>query len=1127
MIKKIFLALFIVVLLAFAGAGAVLYYFVVLEPGEEISEENIRSILGRESPVFYSDGVTPLGAFFSEARRQYVEYQEIPETFINALVAAEDNRFFSHFGFDVQGIARAAIKNIEAGRIVQGGSTLTQQTAKNLFKRKDRSYKSKFIELIYALRLEYRYTKEDILEFYSNQFFVSGNGHGLGVAARYYFNKKPEELTLIESAYIAGSVKRPNYYNPFIKKDPEAMDLAKERGRQRVAYVLKAMLNLGMIDELDYKLAQITKIPFEKGTVGYSLDSVMELVTDAVSSERLLEAMRAQGIDNIATSGIRVITTVDKYIQHQTLYGLRKQLSTLDVRLRGYEREEVQKELAQKKYRGDRTIETGSFVFGTIEKMEKQGDEIVIEVETGLQDGRGRIDRNGLESLVDARIKYLKNRWTESTKKDVDEFLVQLQEGDRVWVSVREIDEFTVPVFDLERFPKVQGGAIAVNNGKIMSVAGGVENRFFNRAMYARRTMGSSYKPFVYSAALQLGWNAADLLVNKRDVFVFQNQPYFPRPDHEIDNELVSMSWAGVRSENVASVWLTAHLCDHLSRSQFEDVAAQLGLGPRIVDGEPEPYRLFRSRIRDRYGIVINEEVLRQAAFRKTVGSIQPDLVFEGLAPEYPAMKELHYGLNFDQFEKQIDKELANRDLQEYEKKELRLRKRLLAGNLLALQSLYNRLQNYLGQDLFLGISALAPSIARAETPYLYFDPINESYQFDYPSSVPGYVQMVSPWQFHERLNRADPFTKKEQIESIRLGDTMSVKAFEFLSRQVDSEFRRMRKLLPYSMDVLSEVEDFRILVGLKYLVEFGKFLGIESALEPILSFPLGSNVVTLMETTRLYEALVTGSLTLFREENGEINNSLAIIDRIESEDGALLFRPEGVARRAVSTKTSLVLGHILENTVKFGTGRYADREVKLQGPEESDEMFDELSLSIPLLGKTGTANRYTNASFFGYLPAPKEDGTGMVIENGFGVGVYVGYDDNQPMRRGSTRITGAAGALPAWTTIVKAIVKSQEFENFLDPVDLSFYGLAIERKDMGQKNFLALKDYGGQLKRPLEEVDTRDRYLPSIITFGVASEEKGLGPARSFAPFWLNQTPAERAEVLPTAAMANPAEAQ
>lgn len=1109
MIKKLFLALVFFLLVAAAGAGGVLYWFVVHEPGDEISEQNIRSILGRESPVFYSDGVSPLGAFFSEARRQYVEYQEIPESFVNALVAAEDNRFFSHFGFDVQGIARAAIKNIEAGRVVQGGSTLTQQTAKNLFKRKDRSYKSKFIELIYALRLEYKYTKEQILEFYSNQFYVSGNGHGLGVAARYYFNKKPEELTLIESAYIAGSVKRPNYYNPFIKKDPETIALAKERGRQRVAYVLNAMLNLGMISEIDYQYAKSSEIPFEKGTVGYSLDSVMELVTDAVTSDRVLDALSVHGIDNIATSGIRIITSVEKNIQQQTLYGLRKQLSYLDTRLRGYERDEVQEELQQSKYRGDTVIAEGNFVFGTIDGIETQGDDIAITVETGLENGSGHIDRQGLEKLVDARVKFQKNRWSEAAPEDLTQLLGQLKEGDRVWVSVREIDEFMTPIFDLERFPKVQGGAIAVHNGRVISVAGGVENRFFNRAMYARRTMGSSYKPFVYSAALQLGWNAADLLPNKRDVFVYQNQPYFPRPDHEIDNELVSMSWAGVRSENLASVWLAAHLCDHLSSSQFGDVATHLGLAPRTVDGEPEPYRLFRSRIRDRYGIVITEETLRQAAFRKTIRSIQPDLVFEGLAEEYAAMKALHYGLNFDQFQKELDQELANKDLKEYERKELFLRKKLLAGNFLAVNELNVRLQNYLGLNRSYS-SKLNSTLAlnKRESPYLYYDPINNYYLFDYPSRVPEHVQLVSPWQFQARLNDADAFTKKEQIEAIKLGGSLTVKGFEFLMQQVEREYRSMRKLLPYSMEILSEVEDFRILVGLKYLVEFGKFLGIESKLEPILSFPLGSNVVTLMETTRLYEALATGKLTLFLEENGEINNTLAIIDRIESEEGGVLYRPEAQTRRAVSSKTSLVLGHILENTVKFGTGRYADRQVKLRGAEDSGEELDELSLSVPLLGKTGTANRYTNASFFGYLPAPNDDGSAMQIDNGYGVGVYVGYDNNLPMRRGSTRITGAAGALPTWTTIVNAVVQSQGFTEALDPVDLSFYGLAIERKDMGQKNLLVLKDYGGQLKRPLEEADPQDRYLPSIITFGVEDDASGFGAARSFAPYWLNQKP-------------------
>ena len=130
MLKKIFLFLFTLVLLIIIALLGVLYYFVELHPGKEITLENIQSILGKESPVLYSDGVTPLGVFFDDAHRQYVTWEEIPETFVNALVASEDSRFFEHHGFDVASIIRAAIKNYEAGRIVQGGSTLTQQTAK-------------------------------------------------------------------------------------------------------------------------------------------------------------------------------------------------------------------------------------------------------------------------------------------------------------------------------------------------------------------------------------------------------------------------------------------------------------------------------------------------------------------------------------------------------------------------------------------------------------------------------------------------------------------------------------------------------------------------------------------------------------------------------------------------------------------------------------------------------------------------------------------------------------------------------------------------------------------------------------------------------------------------------------
>ena len=288
MIRKLFFlfSFFVFLLLMGTGIGMYLLYdLVALHPGPEIEASNIKAILGQESPVFYNDNTTKLGVFFDEAHRQYVRYEEIPTDFINALVAAEDNQFFNHFGFDPAGIARATIKNFQAGRIVQGGSTLTQQTAKNLFKREERSYRAKLKELLFALRLEYHYSKEQIFEFYANQFYVSGNGHGLGVAARYYFDKTASELSLDECAFIAGSVKRPNYYNPFIQKSEETTALAVQRAKERQVYVLDKMLELGMIDQQVYDHTSAAELTFNQGQVGYQLDYVMEMVKEAVSSD--------------------------------------------------------------------------------------------------------------------------------------------------------------------------------------------------------------------------------------------------------------------------------------------------------------------------------------------------------------------------------------------------------------------------------------------------------------------------------------------------------------------------------------------------------------------------------------------------------------------------------------------------------------------------------------------------------------------------------------------------------------------------------------------------------------------------------------------------------------------------
>ncbi len=1083
------------------------YWLVVVEPGEEIRQENIRRILGKESQVYYSDGVTKLGVFFDTAHRQYVSYEEIPKNFVNALVASEDERFFSHMGFDPVGIARAMFRNVQAGKVVQGGSTLTQQTAKNLFKRTDRSVQAKLKELLFALRLEQHYPKEKIFEFYANQFYVSGNGHGLGVAARYYFDKTPQELTMVESAFIAGSVKRPNYYNPFIKKTEQGADLAKERGKTRLQYVLGKMRDLGMISVADYEAGVAEDLRFTQGKVGYALDYVMEMVREAVSSTEVLSALEGNDVSNIATSGVRIITTIDRQLQEQTLSILRKELSNLDVRLRGYERKEVQQELSGLDYSGDSEVREGEFLFATIVEVSGKGKDVKIGVELDKKLGRGIINGAGLTEIVKNRVKWQKNLWSEPVAADQEQLIEQLQKGDRVWVSVRQTAADALPLLALEKYPQVQGGALVMKDGAIHGIAGGTENRFFNRAIQARRTMGSAFKTLVYTAALQLGWNSADMLLNSRNIFVLNGRPYFPRPDHKSPFAWVSMDWAGVHSENLATVWLLAHLCDHLTPLQFREVAENLGLAPKIVDGKEEPYRTYSTRIRDRYGIQVNREVLRAAAYRTAVETLETDFIFDGLEEEYKIIKDLPFGLNFERFSEEVEEELRLKDdpptKTDYE--EAGVRKKILTNRYVVLRTLRDELAALKSQhEKITGLEVEGP-ITQTATAGLYINKLNGVFSFLRPEDASPYLTRMDGERLRNHLQNLTEAESSAFWEKIQLKEGLSAATFDKVEEQVEEDYQKLTNALPYSFQVLSQLEDFRITVGLHYLIRLADQLGIKGGLEPVLSFPLGSNVVTLLEATRMYEGLVTGEITTFGEmEQEDSNDSLAILQRIESEDGKLLYQPTAKSKKVIDEKTTLAIGGILENVVKFGTGKSANERVRLKHEDQTKGAEPaKFNFPVPLLGKTGTANNYTNASFFGYVPGISEGGDALILEDGYAVGVYVGFDNNQPMRRKGIRISGAAGALPTWSEIANVLLREQKYAEKLDPVDLSFNGLMIKRNDLGQLNVGSSVSQGGEVIEPMQPVSPLTRTQPAILTFGTKSESGRFIGERYYRPFW------------------------
>ena len=1124
-IKYFLLFSLILFFLLAAAAGGGLYYLIVLHPSPEISQENIEAILGRESPVLYNDGLEKIGVLFHGYHRQYLRYDQIPRQFIDALVAAEDNRFFHHYGIDPAGILRAMLANIKAGRVVQGGSTLTQQTAKNLFKRHSRSYRAKLKELLYALQLEYHYSKEKILEFYCNQFFVSGNGHGLGVAARYYFDKKPEELTLLENAFIAGSVKRPNYYNPFTKKNKEQAEVARKRAEERAGYVLRNMRRLKMISDKQYEDGIAGDLVFHQGRMSYALNTVMDLVKEGLASRLITGALEDHGISNVSTSGVRIITSIDHGLQDKTLYALRRQLSRLTVRLRGYKRKDVQKELAAMKPVRKKELRAGDFLSATIRQISRgKKGKIDITVALGNSLPSATIDASGLQRLLAAFVKHAGKRWSKvNQSRDLPRLLKQLRPGDRVYVSVREIGDDGAVHLDLERYPSIEGAALIMRRGAIVAMAGGMENTYYNRAVDARRLMGSTFKPFLFTAALQLGWNAVDLLDNRRNVFVFMDRPYFPRPDHHSPYDRVSMSWAGVHSENVAAVWLLYHLLDYLTPPRLQEVAAYLDMAPRTNDdGSKESYRQFSARIRDTFGIKVDRDILGQATYDQAVKNLETDFLFEDRAAQYSRLQQLPYGLHYDKFIDQIKAQLKSKKLKVRERRELRLRKRMLQRSYLSLQPLlpllqawklyYQELQDK--ADGFFSFSSTTP----VRPAGLLVEDESGAIILTLRQSLPENWHVLDDTDVLHRIDVLAEAENDRFWKSVQLEGAVCACAYEQVQAQMEKERLKLFTARPYSMEVLSKIRDYRVMLGLQYLIRLGREMGINSRLAPVLSFPLGSNVVSLAELTRMYETIVTGFLyknnagdgrdaDLSGKNEEDVECGLSIIDRIETPDGEIIYKRNPVSHHVVDSKISAAVTHILQNVVRYGTGRYAAEHVRLHSDDPKKEAeLESLDLQVPLAGKTGTANQFRNAAFVGYVPAPSTGNDSvMELAGGYTLGVYVGYDKNQPMKSGNTHITGSVGALPAWSDMAAAVLAKEKAGDYFDPVDLSFGGLGLRYPDSGQL-FVPVdpKQGGAVLQGRGARHDLIAPDFPVILSYGIV-DGGHFEPARMFHPFWHN----------------------
>ncbi len=1021
--KRIFLIILCLLVGVPAGMLGIILYDVLKETEFRIERGAIDQIISSESPVYYDDQKTQIGVFFEKTHRKHIPYQEIPKNFIKALVAAEDGDFFSHRGVDLKSILRAFISNIKSRKVVQGGSTITQQTAKNIFKREKRSYKAKLRELIQAFLLEKKYSKEEILEMYINQFFVSGYGKGLSIAAEYFFDKNAKNLDLVEAAFIAGSVKGPNRYNPFIKKNVSERNRAVRLAENRKNYVLKNMQQLNFITQKEYLEAKATQIPFKEGQITYRLNVILDYVREQLESDFFQEILKDQGVDNVASSGISIHTSINQAIQDAALTGLRTHLPAMDVKLEGYEDRQIP-DSHRDLFRNSGNSSKSSLPFlARITHVDTTEDSFRMVVSWGKKGGI--IYEDGLVPMARAWLKWKKGEWATYNKHHLRAFLKQFKEDDTVPVRMMQKSDGSEDIMlALTRIPELEGGVIVLQNGMIKAMVGGYLDRFFNRAIDARRQLGSIFKPLVYIAALQLKWNTMDPLINRRELFQFENTFYFPNPDHDPKSEEVSITWAGANSENLATVWLLFHLTDRLNLNEFRQLMAQL----KLERADDESYLDYKKRIRDKYGVVVNMQALREAAFEKTKKGIQSDIIFSGQGWMLPNLDRLHFNLENNRIRAKTTEE-----------------ENILRFSYKRLQKLNREMKNDVKKlTLALDVMAIDPDQRNLPEGSLSLRRFHRTVGTDADSRLvytthpealtPIRLTPVTPQWMMNRKTSIDP-------GEIWIDGLLSSTIVDLMETTINDHLKILLTLKKYDPDVLFWVKDFRTLVNLKYVVYLSNQLGINTQLDPVLSFPLGPNAISICEAAKVYQTIMTGNV--FPMANSKNLSMVPMITKIVDRQGEVLWEFEHHPVQKLSPRVSGLIMDILRKVMETGTGKTSGNKIKI---------FD---IPIPTFGKTGTSNRFTNSSFVGFIPGPDKDRQGFNMEKGYVIAAYVGYDNNQPMKSEHTTIYGSSGALPIWTHTAAAIAETSEYQRHIQPADLAFEPAASILSEYG--NFISI----------------------------------------------------------------------
>lgn len=437
-------------------------------------------------------------AEFGQFRRRPVTIEEVPKDMINAFIAIEDARFREHKGVDLRGIARAVFTALKNRSVSQGASTITMQLARNLFLTSEKTADRKLREMFLAFKIEKEFSKEEILELYLNKIFLGNRAYGVGSAAEVYYGKKLADLTLAQTAMIAGLPKAPSRYNPI--RQPK-------RAKIRRDYILQRMYEQQYISQAQYQEA-----------ISESVSAKVYQVEAETYAPYIAEMARASveaqyGVENMYTLGLKIYTTLDSQQQDIAIKTVRRHLIDY-TRRHGY--------------RGPiETLDLSKFDDNQsrLKKLKTYNNypDLIPAIVLDSNEDTATLQQRDSSNPITLKLKQVKwariYRSENSRGPTVKKVNTVLKKGDVIWVSQTKDD-----TWELSQLPKVTAALTVIDpkDGAIEAMVGGFDFTYskFNRAVQAKRQPGSSFKPFVYAAALATGEYSPASVIRDEEIIV-------------------------------------------------------------------------------------------------------------------------------------------------------------------------------------------------------------------------------------------------------------------------------------------------------------------------------------------------------------------------------------------------------------------------------------------------------------------------------------------------------------------------------------------------------------------------------------------------------------------------------